>query len=82
MDVHNVDELAACIVIWVHSWQYQLGVSVEISHPSPSICLDNTGHLMLCTIGRARTNFAFTLMGAYYNIRQTVWLVKSGAIPW
>ena len=37
---------------------------------------------MIRTIGQARADFALTLMAACYNIRRTVWLVKSNAIPW
>ncbi len=37
---------------------------------------------MIRTIGQARADFALTLMAACYTIRRTVWLVKSGAIPW
>ena len=44
--------------------------------------IEAMGGKMIRTIGQARADFALTLMAACYNLRRTVWLVKSGAIPW
>ena len=44
--------------------------------------IEAMGGKMIRTIGQARADFALTLMAACYNIRRTVWLVKSNAIPW
>lgn len=40
------------------------------------------GGKMIRTPSHARAGFALTLMAACYNLRRTVWLVKSNAIPW
>ena len=44
--------------------------------------IEAMGGKTIRTIGQARADFALTLMAVCYNIRRTVWLVKSGALPW
>jgi hypothetical protein len=44
--------------------------------------IEAMGGKMIRTPSHARAGFALTLMAACYNLRRTVWLVKSGAIPW
>jgi IS5 family transposase len=55
-------------------------VRARVEHVFAAI--EHMGGKMIRTIGRARADFALTLMAACYNLRRTVWLVKSGAIPW
>ena len=55
-------------------------VRARVEHVFAAI--EHLGGKTIRTIGRARADFALTLMAACYNIRRTVWLVKSGTIPW
>ena len=55
-------------------------VRARVEHVFAAI--EAMGGKMIRTIGQARADFALTLMAACYNLRRTVWLVKSGAIPW
>ena len=55
-------------------------VRARVEHVFAAI--EAMGGKMIRTIGQARADFALTLMAACYNIRRTVWLVKSNAIPW
>lgn len=55
-------------------------VRARVEHVFAAI--EHMGGKMIRTIGQARADFALTLMAACYNIRRTVWLVKSNAIPW
>ena len=53
-------------------------VRARVEHVFAAI--EHLGGKMIRTIGQARADFALTLMAACYNLRRTVWLVKSGAI--
>jgi hypothetical protein len=57
---------------------YKLSVCVDRKHKLIRRLKTDTAR----TPSHARTGFALTLMAACYNIRRTVWLVKSNAIPW
>jgi len=55
-------------------------VRARVEHVFAAI--EAMGGKTIRTPSHARTGFALTLMAACYNLRRTVWLVKSGAIPW